>query len=423
MAKAHIRDGIFYLRKRVPRRFEDVEKRREIWLSLHTDSKIEAERRLPMVWAERMRAWEALQDGRRDAATLSVHAARKIARAHGVRYVPIEELSALGPAEVVGRVTAISEHDGVLSRNEAKAFLGIADKRRLTISQALDEFWTLTKDQVADRSDDQIRKWRNPRIKAMNAFVEGVGDLYLDEISAGDTLDFRNFLWDRIEAGEIKADTANKDLAHFGTILRTVNRMLKLELSLPLEGLRFKVELQQSRPPFSDDWITSKILASGALSGLNTEARCIVLGMVNTGYRPSEGASLLEADIRLDHNVPHIHIHGKSRPLKTPHSERIIPLCGVSLEAFRACPKGFPRYFDSPSLSAAVNKYLRAHDLQESPDHTLYSFRHSFEDRLLDADVDERIRRDLMGHTLNRVRYGKGASLEKLHSVISQIAF
>lgn len=38
-----------------------------------------------------------------------------------------------------------------------------------------------------------------------------------------------------------------------------------------------------------------KLLGPGALSGLNTQARCILLGMINTGYRTSEGAGLLAA--------------------------------------------------------------------------------------------------------------------------------
>lgn len=72
------------------------------------------------------------------------------------------------------------------------------------------------------------------------------------------------------------------------------------------------------------------------------------------------------------------------------------PLLGVSLEAMRAFPEGFPRYRESSvSLSATVNKFLRENSLMESDDYTLYSLRHSFEDRMLAAGIDDRIRRDL----------------------------
>jgi integrase len=187
--------------------------------------------------------------------------------------------------------------------------------------------------------------------------------------------------------------------------------------------MRFSDAEQNTRLPFSDDWIRDRILAPGALDGLNTEARCILLGMVNTGYRPVEGAELRPEDIRLDAEIPHISINGKHRRLKTRHSERLIPLVGVSLDAFRSCPNGFPRYRDSASLTATLNKYLRDHGLRETPDHTLYGFRHSFEDRLLAAGVDERIRRDLMGHKLvDRERYGVGARLQHLSRILAPLA-
>lgn len=131
---------------------------------------------------------------------------------------------------------------------------------------------------------------------------------------------------------------------------------------------------------------------------------------------------LTEAQIKLDAAVPHIKIEGVGRQLKTPHSERIIPLVGVSLEAFKQFPNGFPRYADNPGLSATVNKFLRENGLLEGDGHSMYSLRHSFEDRLLAAGVDERIRRDLMGHSLNRERYGSGASLTQMQEIIKKIA-
>jgi integrase len=100
----------------------------------------------------------------------------------------------------------------------------------------------------------------------------------------------------------------------------------------------------------------------------------------------------------------------------------VIPLAGVSLDAFRQCPNGFPRYSEHPALSATVNKYLRENGLMETPGHTLYSLRHSFEDRMLAAGVDDRIRRDLFGHRLTRERYGQGASLEHLQAVVQSVA-
>ncbi|MGR3661002.1 MAG: hypothetical protein ACU0CA_07415 [Paracoccaceae bacterium] len=58
-------------------------------------------------------------------------------------------------------------------------------------------------------------------------------------------------------------------------------------------------------------------MAPGALDGLNSEACGILLGMVNTGYRPSEGAALRADTIRLDCDVPHISIEPDGRQVKS----------------------------------------------------------------------------------------------------------
>jgi len=206
-------------------------------------------------------------------------------------------------------------------------------------------------------------------------------------------------------------------------VLRTVNRMKRLGLVLPLTDLSFKEGDSKKRPPFSVKWIKEKLLAPGALDGLNPEARAILLVMINTGCRPSELAALTANTIRLDHNVPHISIEPEGRQIKSKHARRTIPLLGVSLEAIRAFPEGFPRYrTSSASLSATVNKYLRENGLMESDAHVLYSLRHSFEDRMLAAKIDERIRRDLFGHRLSRERYGDGATLEMDQDLLQPVA-
>lgn len=236
-------------------------------------------------------------------------------------------------------------------------------------------------------------------------------------------LDFRDRWMDRIAAGDAQPDTANKDFQHIGNILRTVVKMKRLGIMLPLDGLSFKADKERTRPPFSDTWIREKLLAPGALDGLNREARCILLGMINTGYRPGEAAGLLPHHIRLDADVPHISIEPEGRQLKNKVSERVIPLVGVSLDAFKECPKGFPRYQESSAtLSATVNKFLREKGLLPTEAHSLYSLRHSFEDRMLAAGIDDRVRRDLFGHTLGRERYGDGATLAHKFDLLQAIA-
>ena len=293
----------------------------------------------------------------------------------------------------------------------------------INVTAALELYWELAKDKTFGESEDQLRRWRNPRIKAIRNLIDVIGDKPIDQITRDDMLDFRQYWLERIESEGLTPNSANKDLIHLGDILKTINRMKRLGLDLPLGELSFKEGEKRSRPPFSEAWIKDEILAPKALDGLNAEARGLLLGMVNTGYRPSEGAALTEQTISLEGGVPHIRIEPDGRQLKSQYARREIPLTGVSLDAFRSFPEGFPRYRDSASLSATVNKYLRANGLLETPEHSFHSLRHSFEDRMLEAGIDERIRRDLFGHTLDRERYGKEAPLARKAELLAELAF
>lgn len=417
-----VRNQTFYLQRRVPKRFAGVEPRTEMWISLKTDSATEARAKADGAWRQMLASWEALLAGDSDDAAERYQAARDLAQQRGFRFLPVEKVAALPMSQIIARVNAARGSDGALDLKLAAGILGTAKKPQLTLSKTLDAYWDFAADKTQGKSVDQIRRWRNPRIKSFKNLIDVIGDLPLTDITADDLLDFRRWWWDKIEAEGLTANSGNKDFTHIASTIRLVNQKKQLGLTLSFTGLNFSEVEQRTRLPFSEQWLRDKITAPGALDGLNLDARCILLGMVNTGYRPSEGQCLGRDQIRLDGAVPYLSIEPVGRTLKTAASRRIIPLAGVSLEAFRACPDGFPRYAQSAGLSATVNKFLRENRLMETARHSLYGLRHSFEDRLLDRDVDERIRRDLMGHALNRERYGKGASLEKLAGIIQSIA-
>ncbi|WP_420863489.1 DUF6538 domain-containing protein [Algirhabdus cladophorae] len=409
------RGNTFNIVRRVPVKYQNVESREQVWLNLHTDSETDAKRKAPDVWDHQKAIWEARLAGESDDKLAKLEAARELASVHGFKFMSAPKVAALPVDQLLKRMEAVQEDSkGNPQQHDAAALLGGVAQPELTISEALEMYWTLAKDKTFGKSDDQIRKWRNPRIRAVKNLIHVIGDKALHDIEPDDTLDFRDWLATRIQAGEIKPSSANKDLNHMGAILKTVNTMKRLGLHLPLSDLSFKTEDTDTRLPFSDKWIKEQVMADGALDGLNDEARCIVLLMINTGARPSELAGLRSQDIHLTANIPHIAITPyEGHSLKNAIAKRDVPVTGVSLEAIRQFPDGFPRYAgSSASLSGIVNKYFRDNGLKETPDHTLYGLRHSFEDRMLaEPTMDERIRRDLMGHSLGRQRYGQGATL------------
>lgn len=419
------RGSAFHLRRRVPLRYREVEPRIHIVISLHTDSEKTAKEKAGVVWENMLDAWEAKLDGAESEGTARLAAAKRLAQRRGRTYFPADQVAKLPVDDLLQRVEAVVNRRGEIDMAEAEALLGGVPVKTMSTTEALDEFWKVEAIRLKGKSEDQIRRAENPRKKAVANFVKAIGsDKPYLEVTTADLQTFKRWWKDKIIAENLTANSANKDFTYLTSTLRAVATDAGAldKIQWDTRGLALPQDAAKTRRPFSTSWISDKLLAPGALAGLNGEARAILLGMVNTGYRPSEGASLGMAQIRLDANVPHISIEPNGRTLKTATSRRVIPLLGVSLEAFRAYPYGFPRYADSPSLTDTINKFLRENKLLESEEHTLYGLRHSFEDRMLAAGIDERIRRDLMGHSLGRERYGEGATLEHVQSLLKPLA-
>jgi integrase len=416
----YLRSETYHMRKRVPLRFRSIDDRFVVHMSLHTSSEILAYQKAEAAWNDMLIGWEAQLAGLPEDAEARFEAAKDVAASRGLQYLPTARVARLPRDELLQRVEAIPVRREQPDMVVAAAVLGGVDDPGITVTRAMQFYWSFARDKTLVKSDEQVTKWKSPILKAVKNFVGVVGDKGMHAITADDMLKFRDWWLDRIEDEGLNPSTANKDFIHLGKVLKEVNLKKRLGLNLPLTGYRIQEGEKNTRPPFSDTWIKDRILADGALGGLPKEARCIVLGMVNTGYRPSEACGLLPEHIHLDATIPHIEFRAVGRQLKSQYAKRMIPLTGVSLEAFKECPKGFS--VTANNVSKLVGDYFTERGLRETPDHTLYSLRHSFEDRMLAAGMDERIRRDLLGHRLDRERYGKGASLEAVAKLMSSVA-
>ena len=112
------------------------------------------------------------------------------------------------------------------------------------------------------------------------------------------------------------------------------------------------------------------------------------------------------------------------RSLKTPQSQRKVPLVGQSLwAAQRILQKqtfsfAFPRYnkgkvTNAGSASAALNKWIKREGFGE---YTLHGFRHSLRDRLREAECPSDIADQIGGWSTKNVGqgYGNGYALSTL---------
>ena len=62
-------------------------------------------------------------------------------------------------------------------------------------------------------------------MKAIKNLISVIGDKAMDEITGDDMLDFRQWWVDKIALEDLTPSSANKDLVHVGSVLKTVNKM------------------------------------------------------------------------------------------------------------------------------------------------------------------------------------------------------
>jgi len=306
----------------------------------------------------------------------------------------------------------------------ADALIGAVKVPATTISQAFDIYCDeIVADELVNKSRLQKDQWKKVKRRAVTNFVAMVGDKAMTDITIDDAKKVYRHWLARIAPKDGKAtasaSSGNRDIGNLRVLYGAYFRhMGQGQRPNPFDDLGFSLEKTRSPAPSPTEWIIDRILKPGALASLNAEARGILLIMIETGARPSEIANLEPSSIRLSHKVPHLAIEPREDPddpreIKTESSRRKVPLVGIALAAAERHRDGFPRYRNRENdLSAALNKFMRSNGLFPSPAHTVYSFRHSFEDRMKEAGLDDELRRLLMGHTVDRPRYGSGGSLE-----------
>jgi integrase len=368
--------------------------------------------------------WKGLCNGKPKEELTSYEIARRRARALGFDYLENEQLLQQRPEARLERLETLVANGLANDAGARAALLGTKKRPAFMLSKLFEEYETATKDEVKDLSPDQLRIWRNGRIRAVERFVEVVGDKPVSEVTPDDAIDYCEWWRDRVVDDEVEAKTANKDIGQLSRMLKEMNVRRRLNLPDVFKGLRLKGETERARAPYDTDFIQNRLLADGALAGLNEDARLVLYIVADTGMRPSEVVNLQKNAILLGASIPYVMVLPDGRRLKTDDSQREIPLVGAALAAMKLRPDGFPRYRDkSSNLSSTLNKYLLENALRPTKNHTVYSLRHSFKDRLVAAEAPDSLIDCLMGHKTYKPKYGKGPSLELKLKYLQQIAF
>lgn len=423
------RNGTWHFVRRVPNEFRELDRR---GIVKHTTKiRVASDRtgrrasRVAIKLNEALETyWQELAERQSLRANNSYEDARRRTRSLGFEYVENAQLLMLPAERRLERLEALVLNGVANDASARAALLGTEKRPPFMLSKLFVEYGAATKDETKDFSPSQLRVWRNGRERAVKELVQLIGDKPVTDVTADDGIDFCEWWRERVVAGETNAKTANKAIGQLSRMLKEMNIRRRLNLPDIFSGLRLKGEVERSRSPFERDFIQNRLLAPDALDGLNEDARLVLWVVADTGLRLSEAVNLQRHSIHLDAPIPYVEVLPDGRRLKTEDSRREIPLVGAALAALKLRPDGFPRYRDkASSLSAAVNKFLGKNGLRPTKDHTVYSLRHSFKDRLVAAEAPDSLIDNLMGHRTGKPKYGKGPPLELKLKFLQSIAF
>lgn len=359
-------------------------------------------------------------------------AAQARAMASGFTYKPMADLAVTeNIEEVVERLMALkTSKSGDVLPQQAEAVLGAVESPKITVSEALQLYFDeIAVDDQIGKSERQKYQWRKVKRLSAKYFIDVIGDLPLEDITREHALEYQRWWKNRIlspDKGQapVSPNTVNRHMGNIRLLYRAYfTHVGEEERANPFRNLFFKAKSRVEVPAFEDEWVQTQILKPGVLLGLKWELQLITYMLIETGCRPSELINLRPEDIHLDEEVPYISIRPtKQRQIKTESSIRDIPLVGVALEAARRAPDGFKHYYDRNELvSANMMKAFRVRSLFPSDDHVIYSFRHSFEKRMQEANIDYGLRCLMMGHANSRPTYGDGGSLQYRRDEMNKI--
>jgi len=304
------------------------------------------------------------------------------------------------------------EHEALRLLNERP------EERRILLSDALEHY-------LAEHKNGQDLRLARDTQRAIGIVVQIVGDLPLQYY----TREHARAVRDALVPGHSTA-TVRRRLKSISAVFNLGRREFDLVWAAnPFERMPIQKEGQdeEKRLPFTHDELAT--ISKSCMKG-NDDIRWIVAMQFGTGARLGEIVGLRREDVFLDAEIPHINIRpheNLGRSLKTPGSERKVPLIGLGLWAAKQAIQNargggwlFPRYAQDNDIRAThasntVNKWISE---TLGIKKTSHSFRHSMKDLLRNVGCPDDIQRQLLGHGSKSVSdlYGQGYRLPVLAS-------
>ena len=437
------RGAVYYMRLRVPARYRDVETRAEVNRSLKTRDLIEAEERFVVLRKQMTAEWDA-----RLAQQYTVEPVKKydsaveLMRAMSLPYRPMDELIAGRLEDLVDRVSAIAASPS--KAPDVDAVLGLIDVPEVKISglpALIEEVQAAALRSMCER---QRRQWKTRYGATATHLVELFGDIPCTSLTEAQAIRYRNHWQARCDAREITSNYANKRVRYARQMLHAYFERFDVPQSRrlnPFKGYGISRPVDEetgSTLPLPNPWISRVVIHGDGLATLNPQAHGIAVVAADTGTGQTEVFDIPPADIRLDHPIPHLMMRivaegPDRRRLKNSASKRPIILLGASLDVMTRHRDGFPKYRGKATYPAAINAFMRDNELfpevpaGEARRYTMSGTRHSFEDRLKGAGVQNEERAYMTGHSVGKIRgrpvYGSDPDLRMRALLQEMVSF
>ena len=178
-----------YYVRRVPARYQEIDKRRTIKASLHTDSLIIARERSDAMMDADEHLWEtglAQQTGtvaEESPEMCRYRSATRRARAVGFEVKPLNKIEVFEPSETL--LERLNYIDGKERTDpEVEAVLGTIERPKETIRDAFKLYCDkLSISQTSRKSPEQVVRWRATKSRSVEHFVALCGNLAMDELN------------------------------------------------------------------------------------------------------------------------------------------------------------------------------------------------------------------------------------------------
>lgn len=295
------------------------------------------------------------------------------------------------------------------------ASLGGVEEHSLSLDQMFARYEELCSGKWSDLDHrSKQKKWNRYR-EPISDFKREMGDLDVLSITPKIAADYAVNLGKRIDAKQIKSETAKKKLIFLNAMIERVFGADYPERSSPFAKAKIdhNGNDRDNRIPFYEDEILA-INKKLSESTCNDQLEAIMKIAEYTGCSAKEICLLHESDFFLDEEIPFLRFgpNPNRKSLKTQTRPRDVPILGEGLVWARKFKKGFPRYCRSggaEAWGASANSIIK----QVVPKKTTYCYRHRMIDLLRAAKTDEALIKWIVGHDGSMTgKYGEGYPLD-----------